>query len=357
MAIPQKSLAPALFVDEDGNFKVIHNVPIPDLVEGEVVVKTVFSGVNPADVKHGPMLGVKPTIIGYDFCGRVVKANGASKFKVGDFVAGFTPTGIGKPPRYGAHQEYLASPEEIVFKVPDNLPHAHAASITCVVSTAADGLYNVFGLPVPGQKPDGQFKAGPILIWGGATSVGLSMVQLARASGAFPIFVTASPKRHEVLGKLGATRCFDYNAPDVAAQIKAAVEEAKVGPILYAADCAGAYSPVNSGSQMAACVGDEAALVSVVGRPDKRFTMVFASAHATVTMRIGGGPVMTFPARPEAFERMWKTVTWAAENYGAGFSIPAVEVFEGPAEEALAEVKKAAEQGRFGKLVLKQPLL
>ncbi|CAI0654603.1 unnamed protein product, partial [Colletotrichum noveboracense] len=113
MSLPSKSTAPALFVDQDCNYKIIHDVPVPELVAGEVIVKVSFSGVNPADVKHAPHLGVRSTVMGYDFSGHVVGANPGSPFKPGDVVAGHVPTGVGKPWKYGAHQEYLACPEEL----------------------------------------------------------------------------------------------------------------------------------------------------------------------------------------------------------------------------------------------------
>ncbi|KAF6823409.1 hypothetical protein CPLU01_11414 [Colletotrichum plurivorum] len=358
MTIKKTSSAPALYVDDDCNFKVIRDVPIPEPAGDEVVVKVSYSGVNPADVKHAPHLGIKSTTLGYDFSGRVIAAPAGSSFGVGDLVAGHTPTGIGRSVRYGAHQEYLACPEEVVFQVPDNLPAERAACLATVVATAADGLCNIFGFPVPGDKPSTGFETGPLLIWGASTSVGLCMVQLAKASGASPIFVTASPKRHELLKKLGATRCFDYAAPDVASQIREAVAEAGAGPIRYAADCAGAQGKDGSAARMARCVdGEEVKFAVVTPGPDQRFKMMLASANAPIKLAFGGGPTVEIPARREAFGRMWKSVVWAAESYGSGFELPVVDVFRGTAEEALEEVKKVADQGKFGKLVLEQPLL
>ncbi|GKT50028.1 trans-enoyl reductase fsr4 [Colletotrichum spaethianum] len=356
MSAATKPSTPALFVDEDSNLKVIHDVPVPELVEGEVVVKVLYSGVNPADVKHGSILGVRPTIIGYDFCGRVVKAATNSDFRAGDLVAGYTPTGVGRPLRYGVHQEHLSCPENMMFRVPENLPQTHAASLTTVLTTAADGLYNIFGLPLPGEKPNDGFRPGPLLIWGASASVGACMLQLARASGTSPIFVTASPARHELLKKLGATQCFDYRAPDVVSRIKAAAEESKAGPIAYAADCAGSLGEVSSVSQMEACVDDNAIILSVVVHPGKQYKLPLASAAAPVKFQLRNGPLLTFPARPEDWKRMWKALMWAVDKYGAEFELPAVDVFKGSAEDALEKVKMVAEQGKFGKLVLEQPM-
>ncbi|TQN64360.1 Trans-enoyl reductase fsdC [Colletotrichum shisoi] len=354
-ALPETS-SPALYVDEDCNFKVIHDVPVPELVDGEVVIKVLYSGVKPADIKHGLGLGIRSTTLGYDFCGRVAQAGPTSEYKAGELVAGYTPTGFGRPLRYGTHQPFLGCPEDMMFKVPENVPPTHAASLTTVLTTAADGLYTIFGYSPPGEKPQDGFKpGGPLLIWGASASVGLCMVQLARASGASPIIVTASPSRHEPLKRLGATHCFNYRSPDVASCIGAAVEESKAGPILYAADCAGSYGEVTSAAQMEACVGDDAILLSVVEHRETRYKMPLASANKDVTIRFGNGPVMTIPARTEAWKKMSTALAWAVSRYGTEFHLPSVEVFKGSAEEALEVVKKVADQGKFGKLVLEQP--
>ncbi|KAL0945012.1 uncharacterized protein CTRU02_202899 [Colletotrichum truncatum] len=362
MSLPTTSTAPALFVDQNNEFKVLRFVPVPELVEGELIVKVLYSGVNPADVKHAPLLGINSTILGYDFCGHVVKANENSEYKIGDLVAGFTPFGVGQLWKHGAHQEYLSNPEELTFKVPKNMTSVEAASLTTILMTAADGIYSKTGYSLPSGKHIEGFRSGPLLVWGGATSVGIAMIQLARASGAHPILVTASPKRHELLKKLGATYCFDYNSSDVAGQIKAVVGELKAGPIAYAADCAGypgTEQEPSSAAQMAACVeeSDKATFISVIPQPDKRFKFIFACADRESKMNFPGKPTVTVPARPEDFKRMRAALLWSVENYGNGFVMPSVEVFKGRAEDALEQIHKIAVLGRFGKLVLEHPLL
>lgn len=194
----------ALFVDADGSFSIRRDIEIPEEENGEMVVRVLYSGINPADTKHSSRLGIVDTVLDYDFCGEVVNA-GATSFSSGDIVAGMTPTGIGRPTRYGAHQGYLCCPEDMAWLVPDQLPRPHAAALAVVVATAADAVFNLFGLPLPGEdaitikKDQGK---GPILIWGGSSSVGISAIQLARAAGCRDIFVTASSGRHDLLKSL-----------------------------------------------------------------------------------------------------------------------------------------------------------
>jgi NADPH:quinone reductase-like Zn-dependent oxidoreductase len=73
----------------------------------------------------------------------------------------------------------------------------------------------------------------PPLIQGGSTAVGHHAIQLAVLSG-LTVYTTASPKNHDFLLSLGATRCFSYSDKDVVEQIK----EASGGKIQYAIDCA-----------------------------------------------------------------------------------------------------------------------
>ncbi|CAI7616407.1 unnamed protein product [Penicillium manginii] len=77
-----KLLNVVLYVDENMVFGVSRDDSIPKLGDGELLIKTRFSGVNPADIN-------------YDFFGKVLKAPLGSVFKVGQTVAGYTLTGVG----------------------------------------------------------------------------------------------------------------------------------------------------------------------------------------------------------------------------------------------------------------------
>ncbi|KAF7516214.1 hypothetical protein G7054_g14248 [Neopestalotiopsis clavispora] len=117
----------ALFLAEDGtSLEVLRNVVKHEPAEGELLIEVHYSGINPADLEHAK-LGITNVVLGYDFMGKVVQAGPDSQYAVGDVVAGYTATGIGRPTKYGTHQPYLAAPEDTVFRVPENLPHAHAA--------------------------------------------------------------------------------------------------------------------------------------------------------------------------------------------------------------------------------------
>ncbi|KAJ1323499.1 NADPH:quinone reductase [Microdochium nivale] len=213
----------ALYMDQECQLSAMCNFPVPKPRSNELLVKVAFSGINPADTRRGVLLGIRPAVMGYDFS-------------------------VGRPARYGTHQEYLACPVDWAFLVPDNLLLPDAACLTVVACTAANALLNTFSLPLPlgndvqQQQPQQQDDGGPLLIWGGATAVGCCAIQYARASGVKSVLVTASPSPHELLRGFGATPCFDYRAPQVTAQIAAAVKELAAGPIRFALDAAGQHA-------------------------------------------------------------------------------------------------------------------
>lgn len=351
----------ALFVDNDCKTSVIRNFPLPTPGDDEYLIEILYSGVNPADIKHAPGLGIRNTVMGYDFCGRVLRTPasppdgpGKARFAVGDLVAGMTPTGVGRPQKYGSHQNQLAADEGLIFGVPDSLSPQEAAPLTVVACTAADALYGFTKISPPvGDVPPGG-NHGPILVWGGSTGVGLSLIQFARASGVTTIIATASPSRHELLRELGATHCFDYKDPEVASKIKAAVQESGAGKLSFAIDAAGSGEAVEKIEQL---VEPETVFLSTVVHPGKpHLKMPLACTRHDVPLRFPNGMEITVPARFEDWKKTWSAVNWAVAHYGKGFRMPAVEVFDGSAEDALVELQKIAAQGKFGKLVIKHPL-
>jgi NADPH:quinone reductase-like Zn-dependent oxidoreductase len=356
-----KSLNVGLYVDENLNFGVCRDENIPKPGDGELLIETLYSGANPADIKHSTLLGIYPTRLGYDFFGKVIEAPSGSAFHVGDSVAGYTPTGIGRPAKYGTHQNYLVCPEKMVFLVPGNLPPEHAACLKVVAMTAADALYNLFKLPLPGKSTQGICDSNtskPLLIWGASTSVGICAIQFAKASGVFPILVSASPERHALLSELGATHCFDYKSPSVIEDIKSVLNSWDFEGVPYAFDAVGNPSGVGSAQMVASCASHDAILVSVVVQKDRRFRMPLAVTDEDVTLRIPGVPhPITIPARKEDHQRALTALQWAIENYGSRFRLVSVDVFKGRAEDALEELKILAEKGRgFGKLAIMHPL-
>ncbi|KAI6378384.1 hypothetical protein MCOR25_002253 [Pyricularia grisea] len=352
----------ALYMDDDCNLSVKRDFPVPTPEDDEVLIKILFSGVNPADIKHGQALAVRPVVLGYDFSGHVVSAPPGSDFKVGDAVAGTTPTGLGRPARYGTHQDYATCPAERLFHVPENLPMQDAASLVVVASTAADVIFNLFDLPpIPAEnQPAAPAPGGSLLVWGASTAVGSSAVQYARASGVKTIIVTASASRHEILRGLGATHCFDYRDADVEEQITSLIKEQGLDPIRYALDAAGnpgANGGASSADRMTRCASPDAARASVVFT-NPPMPMAFADRSRDATFKLDGMPEpISIPRDEPKAAKVKEALDWTVRNYGNGFVLPLVEVWNGKSEDALEQIKVIADCGKFGKLAIQHPLL
>ncbi|KAJ5370509.1 uncharacterized protein N7496_006601 [Penicillium cataractarum] len=346
----------AIYAAKNGQF-LAKNFPIATPDDKEVQIKVICSGVNPADIRHPRYAGLVDSIIGDDFCGRVTQTR-STKFKVGDIVAGYTPPGLPRPYKYGTHQAFLCCPEDMCFHVPPSMPHEHAAALTVVAMTAADTLYNLFSFPLPTESR--RQDLGPLLIWGGSTSVGVCTIQLARESGCFPIFVTASPERHETLRKLGATACFDYLSPKVVMDIQEATVQAGFQSIRYAFDAVGTKGRPSSAQLLSKCASKDTILVSAVGSLTGKFKMPLACKNIDVTIKpFSFWFKITLRKKPDEHWRAWKALTWITENYGQDqkFVLPQVRVFEGSGEEVIDIAEKVAiGKGGFGKIVVKQPM-
>lgn len=214
----------ALYADQNGELCVRRDLLVPKPSDGELLIEVLFSGVNRGDIAAVQHLGSRSRVLGTDFTGRVLEVSDRTDiaFKPGDLVLGYTFANYDRPLRYGSHQSYISIPPRNIFKVPEHVPLADAAGLKTVVQTASDALLNLH-LPLPSMA-HGTIN-GVLVISGGATTVGIATIQLARNSGITSIIVTASPGRHELLKSLGATCCFDYSNENVVQDIKTAVKK------------------------------------------------------------------------------------------------------------------------------------
>ncbi|QKG22040.1 NADP-dependent oxidoreductase [Actinomadura verrucosospora] len=186
----------------------VAEVPRPDAGPGEVLVRVVAAGVNPADwkIRSGAVrrFGEPPFTLGLDVAG-VVEA-------VGDGVSGFRPGdavfGNAAPPD-GAYAEFAAVPQARLAHVPDGLDLVHAAALPTAALTAWQPLVRVAGVSA-GQR---------VLVHAAAGGVGHLAVQIAKARGAH-VIGTARAAKHAFLRGLGADELVDYTAVDFAEAVR-----------------------------------------------------------------------------------------------------------------------------------------
>lgn len=161
--------------------------PIPKPGPNDVLIKVVSAGANPKDWKVPEMFG-RAANGGDDIAGYVheVGAN-VSEFKPGDRVAAFHNVDTPGP----AFADYGLAPASLTFHIPNETKFEEAATIPLAAMTAAIGLYVSLGLPEPWKKPAPQAAETPLLVYGGATSVGAFVIKLAKKSGLHPIIAVA----------------------------------------------------------------------------------------------------------------------------------------------------------------------
>lgn len=108
--------------------------------------------------------------------------------------------------------------EIAVSPIPDSLPYQNAVVLPLAISTTASGLYqkDFLALPYPTLQPKPSGKT--ILVWGGSSSVGGTVIQFAVASG-LEVVSTASKKNRALVEALGAKHVIDYNEDNAVDEI------------------------------------------------------------------------------------------------------------------------------------------
>lgn len=180
----------------------IKEIEKPVLNETEVLVKVKAISLNAADklvrssedrIKfvYGRASNV---ILGWDISGTVSSVGDkVTKFKVGDNVFGMVNfLGAGN-----AYAEFVASPEDHLAKMPNNVNFEEAAATTMAALTALKVLQNNI------KEND------RVLVHGGSGGVGHFGIQIAKSFGAH-VITTSSAKNKDFVLSIGADEHIDY---------------------------------------------------------------------------------------------------------------------------------------------------
>ena len=195
---------------------VLHMQNLPDVTPqpGQVRVALRFSGVNPSDVKSRRG---RPGITKPPFDQVIPHSDGAGVIEA--VGAGVDPARVGQrvwiwngqwQRAHGTAASHITLPEAMAVPLPDAVSFETGAILGIPGLTAALAVFG--GADINGQC---------VLIQGGAGTVGLLAVQLAKWGGAH-VIATCSPRDAERVKAAGADVVLDYSAPDLAAQILAA---------------------------------------------------------------------------------------------------------------------------------------
>lgn len=227
-----------------GSSEYSRAVPVPDLQADMVMIRTVAVSVNPVDTKMVDSYVTEGAILGCDMAGVVVAVgpDAAAKHLIaeGDRVAatlmGMNPL----EPGLGAFCEYVATrPDVGLVKLSPDVSFEQGCSMGTTFNTAGLALFQSLGLSqrafqglAVNKTEKSKDRTIPVLVYGGSTATGTAAIQLLKLAGYQPV-ATCSPRNFDLVRSYGAETVFDYNAPDVSAQIKTHTKN----ELAYALDC------------------------------------------------------------------------------------------------------------------------
>ena len=193
--------------------------PVPAPKPNEILIKVAAAGVNRPDVvqRSGnyPPPPDASDLPGLEVAGEVV-ALGASvqTFKPGDKVCALV--------HGGGYAEYCIAPEVQALPAPKNLSMVDAASLPETFFTVWGNVYDR-GRLAPGES---------LLVQGGSSGIGVTAIQMARATGNRVFATAGSDEKCAACVRLGAEKAVNYKTQDFAAEIKAATGGKGVDVIL-----------------------------------------------------------------------------------------------------------------------------
>lgn len=193
----------AVTIDAFGGPEVLtaRQVPLPEPLPTEVLVRVHAAAINPVDWKTRAgqgMAGLQtmPLILGWDVSGVVEKVGfGVTTLAPGDEV--YAMPWFPRPA--SAYAEYVTAPSRHFARKPASVGHVEAAALPLAALTAWQALVDTAHVR-PGQR---------VLVHAAAGGVGHLAVQFAKHLGA-EVVATAREPRHAWLKELGADQVIDY---------------------------------------------------------------------------------------------------------------------------------------------------
>ena len=186
---------------EDGKTEGrIERITLDDLNEGDVVIRSAWSGINYKDALaatgSGRIMRRFPMVGGIDVAG-VVHASNDPRYAEGDPVV---ITGFGLSEDFdGGYSEYVRASGDWLIPLPDGMSLRDTMAIGTAGFTAA---LAVDAMELNGQRPD----AGPVLVNGATGGVGSFAIDMLGGLGYEVTAFTGKRDQDEYLRGLGASR-------------------------------------------------------------------------------------------------------------------------------------------------------
>lgn len=193
--------------------------PRPSPGEGQLLIEVAACGVNRPDVMQRQGLYPPPEdaspVLGLEVAGRVVEVGpSVTRWRPGDAICALV--------NGGGYADHALAPASQCLPVPEGLPLEEAAALPEALFTVWHNVWQRAGFQ-PGES---------LLVHGGASGIGTTAVQLARALD-HPVMTTAgSPEKCDICRELGADPAINYRECDFATEVKAATGGRGVDVIL-----------------------------------------------------------------------------------------------------------------------------
>lgn len=199
----------AIVFSEPGGPEVLawSEAPEPELGDGQVLIEVAAAAVNRADLLQRQGFYAPPPgsseILGLECSGRIAALGpGVSGWGVGDEVCALL-TG-------GGYAEKVAVPAGQLLPVPEGVDLVTAAGLPETVCTVWSNVFMTAGLQ-PGET---------LLVHGGASGIGTTAIQLAKALGAKVLVTVGSKEKAERCEELGADAAIDYKNEDFVERVR-----------------------------------------------------------------------------------------------------------------------------------------
>jgi putative PIG3 family NAD(P)H quinone oxidoreductase len=193
----------AIEISEPGGPEVLRpvevTVPVPK--HGEILIRVAYAGVNRPDaLQRAGLYAPPPTaspLPGLEASGWVAAVGpGVTRWREGDEVTALLPG--------GGYAEYAITPEDHALPLPEGIGLREAA---CLPETCFTVWSNVM--------LRGGLRAGErFLVHGGASGIGTTAIQMARALGARVFATAGSAEKCAACEALGAERAINYHTED-----------------------------------------------------------------------------------------------------------------------------------------------
>lgn len=188
----------------------VHDIDLPVVGAGEVLVRVIASAINPTDVKTRAGMTPRP-IDGFqvphmDGAG-IIEAVGAGvpDARIGERVWLMTAAAGN---RWGTAAQFCVVPAERARPLPDDVSFEVGATLGVPAVTAAYCLFS-----------DGPIGGRTVLVAGGAGAVGRSAVELAHWGGARVATTVSGPEKAAIAASAGADFVVNYREPGAAEAI------------------------------------------------------------------------------------------------------------------------------------------